>query len=400
MRYLDFDLKLFSHRQQEYLVEVLHSPLSGRSDFFSLKLPEKEIIDWRNKSESKRIDNPVMTLGKKLFESLFPAPIRNIWEKNEGAAGLEDVIRLRLDIRAPELADIPWEMIHDDRQFLALTPRRSVVRYLYNCVAFPPAARDGPLNVLLALSAPRDVPPLPAIEHEVELICSSFEPLKLSGKIGRVDLLRHMTLTGLQDQLRQHPYHILHYMGHGAFEQNQGYLILENEQGTARWVKADTLRYFFGGSPLRLLFFNACQTALNSHANSLLGVAHAALVAGLPAVVAMQDSIPDQAAAAFAQKFYQAIAESHPLEFCMTEGRRAILDQFSTESTSWTIPVLYSNAPGGLIWSAESRQAVNPPEPDKQFINRGKIQVFQGDVGAVIDTQINLNNKPDDDKDW
>ncbi|MGB7923281.1 MAG: CHAT domain-containing protein [Pyrinomonadaceae bacterium] len=396
MSYLDFDLKLFSGGQQEYLVEVLHSPLSGRSEPFPLKLPETEIADWRNRSKSKRINSQTTTaLGRKLFEALLPASIRTIWDKNEGAAGLQDVLRLRLDIRAPELADVPWEIIHDDRHFLALTPQRSVVRYLYNCVAFPPVARDAPLNVLLAISAPRDAPPLPAINHEVDRICSGLTALQAAGKMGRVDILRRMTLAGLQDQLRQRPYHILHYMGHGAFEQNQGYLILENEQGYARWVKAETLKYFFGGSPLRLLFFNACQTAINSQANSLLGVAHAALVAGLPAVVAMQDTIADQAAAAFAQEFYQALGEGRTLESCMTEGRRAILDRVSMESMSWAIPVLFSNAPGGLLWSAESTKSSKQPETERPIIVERQ-QVFNCRVRDVIETQTNYYNKPDD----
>jgi len=349
MPYRDFDLKLSGTGNDGYYVEAIGSPHSIRSNPVRLQLPHEEIESWRV-SLRQGIANrkTTVTLGRHLFEALFPREILRIWEANRSDVDSRNALRLRLDVRSAELALVPWEIIHDGRGYIAMTRDTPLVRCSYDHRQVKATANTLPLNILLIVATPRDSPVLPNIESEVELIESGIAGLKHDRKVGRVDIIRRATRQRLQDQLAVSDYHVLHYMGHGTFENDKGYLVFENENGFAERVSGETVSYFFGDAPLRLLFLNACNTAVASDAESFLGVAHAALVAGVPAIVAMQDAVPDSVAAKFARQFYETLAMDQPLECCMVEGRKAISGEISAD---WSIPVLFSNADEGLLWT-------------------------------------------------
>jgi hypothetical protein len=365
MRYKDFDLKLDGTRAKGYSVEVIDSPVRWRSEAVPLVLsggaipePPQGFGGWPVAQSASR------SLGEALFKSLFPAPIKSLWERSEQSLEAQDIMRLRLDIRAPGLAALPWESIHDGSYHLALSPRRPVVRFFFDRPEVYPTESRGPLNILLAASTPSDVTQLPAVEKELELACACLGELKDAGIVGRVEVLRGASMKKLQRELRQ-PYHALHYVGHGEFAQDTGHLILEDDEGRARRVSAQTLSYFFRDTSLRLLFLNACQTASPSMSSAPLGVAHAALAAGVPAVIAMQDVIRDDMATLFAHEFYQTLAEGHTLEACVAEGRKAVLADLPPGSTDWAIPVLFSNAREGLLWKTpEAKEDAQAPVND------------------------------------
>jgi hypothetical protein len=62
-------------------------------------------------------------------------------------------IRLRLT-GLPELANMPWEFLYDERaeRFLALSYKTSIVRYLELANSIPPLTVKPPLHVLLMAS--------------------------------------------------------------------------------------------------------------------------------------------------------------------------------------------------------------------------------------------------------
>jgi tetratricopeptide (TPR) repeat protein len=375
MPYRDFDLKL-AKRNGGCTVEVLASPLV-RSEPLPLQAPSDQVADWVESVKTGQADRQTCkNLGRELFRALFPQEIQNIWSGCQGFMLANSSLRLRLDIRAPELAAVPWELIHDGQCHLAMAPERPIVRYLYDRPVIPPEENPQPLNILVVVSAPRGVAALPAAEHEFEFIAQGLQEMIAAGKVGRLDLLEGATLGTLQNKLRQ-GYHILHYVGHGVFMKDTGYLVLEGTSGVARRVDAETLGLFFRGTSLRLLVLNACQTATPSQVNPLLGVAQAALAAGVPAVVAMQGAIRDDVAAAFAREFYETLAEGWPLEICMVEGRKAIMELVYLDRPDWAIPVLFSNAAEGFLWQP-GEPAVSiapfvrvPVQPRASAVTRG-----------------------------
>ena len=75
------------------------------------------------------------------------------------------------------------------------------------------------------------------------------------------------------------------------------------------------------------------------------GVATALVRAGVPAVLAMQFPISDQAAIAFSREFYRRLASGDALETAVTEGR-LLISRRDPESLEWATPVLYLRAEG------------------------------------------------------
>lgn len=362
MRYRDIDLKLFGD-SAGYFVEVLESPSSGRSEPVPLKLPEGLAGEASAVACRRLGGRTALELGRAMFGALFPPELRGFWEKSEGGGDAEQPLRLRLDIRAPELAALPWELVYEAGHHLAISRQRPVLRYLYKGQMVRPVVSSEPLNVLVVAATPRDAAFLPAVEQELRLVGHSLKGLPSGGTVGRVDTLPRATLPRLQEQLRR-GYQVLHFIGHGTFTGGKGYLIFEDEGGAARRLDAETLSYFLRDTPTRLLFLNACETALNPAKDSPLGVAHAAHAAGIPAVVAMQDTVADSTAAVFAFAFYQALAEGCPLETCMAEGRKAIIVAVGLDRADWAIPVLFSNAQDGLLWKRPDPADQPRPKPD------------------------------------
>lgn len=365
LHYRNFHLKLFqSPLDKGYYVEALETPLS-RSDSVRLELPledlRQQVSLFKNGTAGRDVSKK---LGGAMFQALLPPPIREIWDRSEGALESESILRLRLDIRCPELAALPWEMLYDSgrRYFLATAPQRPIVRYVYDAASERPLARVSDLSILIVVSRPSGLEELSAAEQEVAIIQDSLRDLRDCGRV-RVDVLQRATIQKLQQSLLR-GYHGLHFIGHGTFEEGVGHLIFEDEQGKPQWIDGETLAIFCRETPLRLLVLNSCETADASAVDPLLGVAQAALVAEVPAVVAMQGAIRDEAAAAFARGFYLALAESYPLETCVTEGRKAIIAQnHGLAPADWAVPVLFSNAPNGLLWESDPSSAVwsHPP---------------------------------------
>jgi CHAT domain len=343
MKYHNFDLKLFGHESNGYFVEVV-SPMTRRSEPASLEV-SVELVDHYKSSIKKRLLDRLMweKVGKTLFQALFPHPIKEIWDRSLGGLPGNHGLRLRLDIRSPALAAIPWEIIHDGDCYLALTPERPVVRYFYDQPEIQTITGTIPVNILLVVATPANLLPLPAVEREIEMICKGVKNLCSAGKVGQVDILRNATAQSLQRKLRQ-GYQVVHFIGHGTFEQDMGYLMLEDEKGKAQRLDGQTLRYLCREASLLLIFLNSCLGAVPSQQPSLFGTAHAALAAGIPAVVAMQSVIEDELAATFANEFYETLAEGSPLDVCVAEGRKAIMRHVTPERVDWAIPVLFSNA--------------------------------------------------------
>jgi hypothetical protein len=350
MRYRDFDLKL-SGSDNNFYVEVIASPRSARTEPIPFHLENDEIDIWRKKAAAGlSIRQVTRTLGISLFNAVFPREVLSIWTQSCVDACSAHPLRLRLDIRSAELARVPWEIMHDGHGYLTLTNSMAMVRCSLNRRWFGADKSAGPLNILLVTAAPRDTISLPNIERETESIVDVLSSLRADAKIARVDIIRGAKRERLQATLARTDYHVLHYIGHGAFENDNGYLLFEDEQGRTEPLDAETLSAFFADAPLRLLFLNSCDTAIASATDPFMGVAPASLIAGVPAIVAMQGSVLDSVAAQFAHRFYENLASQRPLEFCMSEARKAINN---TTGAEWSLPVLFSNSEDGLLWSRD-----------------------------------------------
>lgn|GEM_PF-6991647 len=169
----------------------------------------------------------------------------------------------------------------------------------------------------------------------------------------QIDVQDHTTRSALEYRMLEarntgRGYHIIHFIGHGASDEQGGFLFLEqsptNESGSipidgAYRLAADEFAGIVAQPTVNLVVLNACQSAVGLDVFN--GVAEAVLRRGIPAVVGMQVKVLDQTAVEFAQEFYGALALGEPIESALAFARRLIIQATRGAAIDWGIPVLY-----------------------------------------------------------
>lgn len=319
-------------------------------------------------------------LGQRLFYTLFPSPILEMFREAVQRIAPGDRLRVVLNLPLPEaLADLPWELIYDvhgEHGFLARSQSAPLVRR-YTDVAFPhqPPAK-GPLRVLVVTASPPGSPPLNA-EQETEQIIGRLqkglgvrdslrllwrhlqEPRSLPDFVRRLlrgrrfevaPPLPHATRAALQERLAEsnaagEGFHVVHFIGHGQATPDGGVLLFEGDEQPDP-VPAEDLAEMLDEPALNLVVLNACETASSS--DLFQSVAEATVRRGVPAVIGMQVPVLDSAAIDFAREFYRAWAAGEPIEVAVAYARRLVRQLGWGAAADWSIPVLYMGHTGGL----------------------------------------------------
>ncbi len=387
IHYQNFDLLVSTGRADDYELRVLDSPAheSARPSPASAAI-RGEVADGLAALRGLMLDREgLRALGIALMDWLFPAPIMELYRASLARLGPDEGLRVRLRIEPPELHELPWECCYDAETggFIALDPRTPVVRYLAG--PFDRQKLSGTaLSVLVAIASPRGYPELQA-GTEYARIEDALDALGGRVEVGRVTA----TIDALQDALRHGP-RTLHFVGHGGFDPALGgVLVLEDPQGEADAVDAEVVAALLRGSSVRLAVLNACESARTDPTETFAGIAPRLVQAGLPAVVAMQTALPDDAALHFTRAFYAAVADGWPVDAAVTAGRQAIFAH-AAGRPDWVVPVLYLSAPDGVLWEPElalTGQAAPPLPapaggPSFQFNFQGPVTIAAGAIGG------------------
>jgi hypothetical protein len=279
--------------------------------------------------------------GAVLFETLFPGEVRRLWDAARSASPRR--LELSFTSGLDWIADKPWELAWDPSRRRFLSDDAVLVRNVFG--AIPPEApppRTGPLRVLVAAAQPRDATPVSA-GPETEALRSAFAPLVKSGH-AVLDVLPAATPAGLHRKLASQRIDVLHFVGHGAWDEKErtGALLLVDGRGRGTWVEADRLRRLLCGRGLGLVVLNACETGRGGRNDFLRGVAPALLAGGIPAVVANQYKVLDTSATAFARHLMWSLARGHSLGEAAREARVAVSVARSAGPMDWAVPVLYA----------------------------------------------------------
>src|SRR5215203_4025356 len=169
--------------------------------------------------------------------------------------------------------------------------------------------------------------------------------------------------------MRRGPWHIFHFVGHGGFDAatEEGAIALSNEVGHMHLLRARSLAELLDDHyPLRLVFLNSCEGARGSESDAFSSTAATLVRRGVPAVVAMQYEVTDRAAIEFSRDFYEALADSLPVDAAVTEARAAVSMDSILE---WGTPVLYMHSPDGRIFdvlASAPRAHTTPETEDRQ----------------------------------
>jgi ABC-type branched-subunit amino acid transport system substrate-binding protein len=317
----------------------------------------------------RRIDAPDVAAAKRfggnLFDAVFSGDVQGCWRSSFSAASQEGT-RLRVRLRfidTPELADLPWEYLFSRslNRFLALDDELAIVRYLDMPERTRPVAVTLPLRVLVMISNPADFPRLD-VEQEWANMEEALAPLRERGLV-QIDLLEDATLPALRKQLQANQYHILHFIGHGAFDRQtqEGVVVLKDENGRGRLVSGQHLGWLLHNyRTLALVILNACEGARADRTDAFAGTAQSLVQQGIPAAVAMQFEITDGAAKTFSHAFYTAVADGRPVENALFEARMGIFAE--GHELEWATPVLYMRAAGGHLFDIAPGAALPRPE--------------------------------------
>ena len=211
-----------------------------------------------------------------------------------------------------------------------------------------------PLRILVVIASPSDWQQLDG-EKEWRNVTTSLNDLIRQDRV-EVERLAVPTLSALQRQLRRDTYHIFHFVGHGGFDPHSadGMLAMEDEHGRARLVAGEDLgTLLHDHRSLRLAVLNSCEGARADRSDPFSGTAQSLVQQGIPAVMAMQFEITDDAAITFGHVLYEAIADGYPLDAATAEARKAIYAEGNW--TEWGTPVLYLRAPDGHIFDIQDR---------------------------------------------
>jgi uncharacterized RDD family membrane protein YckC len=387
MDYLTLTVSLHALDGDARYEVVVRGPGGDGRARFELPFGEQELreitaVVSRPRSSRRRIETDqsarAREFGMGLFDLVFQGGARDALVSSLAhARSAEDRglrVMLQLD-RAPELRNVPWELLWVKPDFVSISASTPVLRYFDPSVRRPPVAALHPLRILGMVSSPGDVAPLD-VESEKEQLESACRDLKERGLL-EIEWVQQATLSGLLERLKSGTkYHIFHFMGHGDFDEQaeDGVLLFEGKAGRSQRVPGATLGTIIRDHhTLRLAVINACEGART--ANDSSGVASSLMDHGLPAVIAMQFEISDVAAISFARCFYGSLARGNSIDNALADARLGMFAD--SHALEWATPVMFTSVDDGKLFSlqgtpvpAEASAAAPPAEPSRPPVNQ------------------------------
>lgn len=386
---LDFDLEIGLGSGREYPVAVVRSPAGEahavmQFPFGELELENRlkdlQIALLRSGGPRRRLlsseEQSVQEFGQSLFDAVFTSDVRGLYYESQREAELQGKgLRLKLRIRPPELATLPWEFLYDPREaeYVCLCRNTPMVRYLELRRPIQPLTVESPLSILGMFASPRDQEPL-NVEGEKQRVEVAIKALEADGLVNLI-WLPGQTWRDLQRAMRRGKWHIFHFIGHGGFDHStdEGIIVLADEQDRTYRLSATQLsRLLADHRSLRLVLLNSCEGAQGSE-RDIFSSASAILVRrGIPAVLAMQYEITDRAAIEFVRAFYETLADGMPVDVAVVEARKAV--SIAVNNTiEWGTPVLHMRSLDGVLFNFEGR-AVRSEEQKETRAGAAMIQ--------------------------
>ena len=333
----------------------------------------------------------MQNLGVQLWRWLFEGPIESSFERSQGIAiGQETPLRLRLEIRDPELISLPWEIMQQQSGTRALSLNRKILvsRTSSDVDRLEPSALAKSLKILLVIgkdSPGEEIPSADALSADaLSAEIASTEPegssedmlqlgqeavllkkiLEQSSDLSmrptarrKVDVLLQPSAAELSRVIEKGDYNVFFYSGHGVPGPDGGLLFLSDAT-----LSGTELAQVLTRAKVKLAVFNTCWGAQPEESQQQVlprsSLAEVLLHYGVPAVVAMRDSIADEEAISFIQVFAQALAERKPVDEAVAIARQHLLTLYHFNQPAWTLPVLYMHPDydGALLLREETTQ--------------------------------------------
>ncbi|MEU6064044.1 CHAT domain-containing protein [Streptomyces sp. NPDC047082] len=324
----------------------------------------------RSRGVSTELEAPVREVGGVLYDAVFQNAIKALYlASRQKARDRDQRLRLILRVRSPELAALPWELLHDAKLGGYLCLHHPVIRYIEVLEPVSPLRVRPPLRILGMVALPGSMGALDA-EAEQEGLSAALKPLIDEGMV-QLEWARGQTKQDLFQALLR-GCHILHFIGHGKFDERhrQGMIVFSDEHGREDSLHAEALGSLISvadPSP-RLVVLNSCETG-TSNAQDLFSSTAAELEHTVPAVVAMQFPVTDKAAVLFSRAFYLALAANRPVDEAVRTSRIALRAD-KDDSLECFTPVLYQRSGDARLFDLTSARRSTPTQTIVRDINQ------------------------------
>ncbi|MEV8597296.1 CHAT domain-containing protein [Streptomyces sp. NPDC052012] len=330
-------------------------------------------------------------LGESLFRALFDfsEETRTLWR--QARARVRD-LRVEVDAGLDAVVSVPFELLREPREpALSLTARSFVHVWSpgNDAAEGQTPIRHGPIRILLAICRPRHDRDVAFRSVAGRLIRSAERRPDV-----RIEVLRPPTYEQLHRTLqaaknRGEPFHIVHFDGHGSFNNAggatpQGFAVFEDPSSTdnRRLVTGGQLGELLTATGVFGLTLNACGSdrtdrngaeaadpeSASQQLHSFGSLARNALRSGLGAVVAMRYDVYVSAAANFVSALYERLVDGAELAEAVTSARRDLAASTGPgpQTDEWLVPVVYERCPVRLFdathhAAGDGRSA--PPDP-------------------------------------
>lgn len=306
---------------------------------------------------------PLLALGRRVAD-LLPVPAQQgIVAAIERSRRRECLLRIVLMcteetqavLMVPwELLALPWQAVNRD-DFVLQDVAISLVRQVRGTGRQLVPQLNQPLSVQALLADPLDGRQL-AYASTYAALAQVLTPegVRAAWYAGSG------TLVALAERLRTRSPQVLHLLCHGdETPLNYGVrhdLIFTHQDGQMQRVSAFELAPLLSLAPrLQLVVLQACHAGstpqvvaepVNEHAagerRAIESIALALVRQGVPAVVAMQGEVGQEAAGAFVQTLYAELSCGKGLDAAVAAGRLAM--RAAGASLDWSLPVLYQGS--------------------------------------------------------
>lgn len=292
-------------------------------------------------------------LGSRFFELLLIGKTRDLFFTATGEHSTSTVLPLEIIAEDPEVAGWPWEYLYNANAESFISQEfHPISRSIFTSTKPSPCGPIvGKVRMLLILGVPpddSDTTPKEEIRYIQEVFSTQLDESRFE-----IDILSAEEYQNIITKLNSKHYDIVHYFGHAGFDQSNklGYLSIKRPGKSQFKVDANQFALTLRNRGIRLVFLNACKTAMSAPTENPArsSIAAALLDRGIPAVVASQFSLPDNSAHFLASTIYNALLTGKPIGDAIRDGRNAVSFADAAKFFDWGIPVLYSTNPAQII---------------------------------------------------
>jgi len=405
---VSFDLKIDGQRKVESKRFDFKSPF-GPIEFDEITWYLEEFYRWPVgvfKTRAEKTEKKLPVLGKALYESILNHPVANdvvnAWKvcanerdlrfsvmvDKELPTGADEEECKKAEKAATQLLSIPWELLHDKNAYLAQGAKPiGIKRRLPNRENMDVAIAKLPVRILLVSARPED-DSAGYIDHRASAIPLITAVENLGTELVSLTACSPATFPAMMEEIKKahdarNPYDVVHFDGHGVYDEQTGLgaLCFEAPEDKdklydrrSKLIDAGELGKNLNEYRIPIMFLEACQTA-KTEEKPTASVAVTLLEKGITSVIAMTHSVLVTTASKFVETFYEEIAHG-------ARVGKAVLDAQYNLSTDtyrgkipgagdlhlqdWFVPVLYQDETDPQLFTSI------PTEGSEQYIKKTK----------------------------